>query len=94
MKSIIQLNDECWVCGARNNLHTHHCYYGVKNRKISDREGFIVRLCLLHHEGTDGVHGKNGHELDLRLKQECQKAYEEYHTRDDFVKLIGRNYLD
>ena len=34
-----------------------------------------------------------GHKLDLFLKQTCQKKYEETHTRDDFIKLIGRNYI-
>ena len=35
-----------------------------------------------------------GHELDLFLKKICQQMYERNHTRADFMKLIGRNYLE
>ena len=94
MKSIIQTCKECFVCHSTYNLHLHHCYFGLKNRKISDKNGFTCYLCLQHHEGTDGVHGKNGHELDLQLKRLCQEKYEENHSREDFIRLIGRNYLD
>lgn len=93
MKSIIQNNKECWVCKASFNLHLHHIFFGTANRKISDKNGFTVYLCQYHHEGTYGVHGKNGHKLDQELKQACQKKYEEKHSREDFIKLIGRNYL-
>ena len=41
---------------------------------------------------TFGVHGSKGHELDLYLKRTCQSKYEETHTREEFIKLIGKNY--
>lgn len=47
-----------------------------------------------HNQSDDGVHGKNGHALDLKLKQECQRKYEETHSREEFMALIGKNYLD
>jgi hypothetical protein len=53
-----------------------------------------VDLCYIHHRGTYGVHGKYGHQLDLQLKQHCQREFEKTHTREEFIKLIGRNYLD
>jgi hypothetical protein len=53
----------------------------------------VLKFGYDHHEGTNGVHGMKGHKLDLFLKQTCQKKYEETHTRDDFIKLIGRNYI-
>ena len=32
--------------------------------------------------------------LDWELKRACQQAYEaEGHTREAFIRLIGRNYL-
>lgn len=94
MKSIIQEFKCCLNCGITQNLHNHHIYFGIKNRKISDKNGFTCWLCHHCHEGTDGVHGKNGHELDLQLKRLCQEKYEENHSREDFIRLIGRNYLD
>lgn len=93
MKSIIQDEKYCFVCGRLTNLHLHHIYFG-KNRKISDKNGFTCYLCYEHHEGTFGVHGKYGHELDCKLKQDCQKKFEEKQSREEFMKLIGRNYLE
>jgi len=75
-------------------LEKHHIYYGSALRKISDRCGFWVWLTPELHRGTYGVHGREGHNLDLLLKRDCQRAYEEENTRESFMKLIGRNYLD
>jgi hypothetical protein len=32
--------------------------------------------------------------VDLLLKRLCQVVYEKDHSREDFMKLIGRNYLE
>ena len=61
---------------------------------MSEKNGFKVWLCQEHHEGTYGVHGSKGHDLDIYLKQVCQKKYEETHTRDEFINLIGRSYVE
>lgn len=39
------------------------------------------------------MHGRDGHTLDLRLKQDCQRRFEETHSREEFMAIIGRNYL-
>ena len=71
-----------------------HIYAGSR-RKISEREGFWCYLAgWLHNQSNHGVHGKDGHELDLMLKQHCQMAYEKNHSREEFMALIGKNYLD
>lgn len=94
MKSIIQKTKECYVCKTIYNLHLHHIFFGTANRKISDKNGFTVYLCQYHHEGDYGVHGKYGDKLNRELKQLCQKKYEELgHTTEDFIRLIGKNYL-
>ncbi len=41
-----------------------------------------------------GVHGRDGHEIDLRLKRECQREFEKDKSREEFIRLIGKNYLD
>lgn len=93
-KSIIQEKKECYICGQTQNLHMHHCYFGAK-RKISETNGFKVWLCGYHHnQSNEGVHGKDGHKLDLFLKRICQREYEKKHNREDFINLIGKNYLD
>lgn len=92
-KSILQTEKECYITGSTYNLHKHHIYAGPR-RKISEREGFWVYLIgHYHNQSDDGVHGKNGHELDLMLKQACQRKYEETHSREEFIAIIGKNYL-
>lgn len=92
--SILQNEKACYITGQRNNLHKHHIFFGYANRKISEEQGFWVYLAgWLHNQSAEGVHGKNGHELDLLLKRHAQAKYEETHTREEFIKLIGKNYL-
>lgn len=94
MKSIISDKKECYVCKTINNLHLHHIMFG-KNRKKADKDGLTIYLCYEHHEGTNGVHGKNGHNLDIKLKQLAEKRWIEYYHKDieDFIRAYGCNYL-
>lgn len=92
MKSILQDNKECYFCKSKQGLHLHHIYFG-KNRTVSDKNGFVCYLCFEHHEGTNGVHGKNGDKLDEYLKRTCQEKFERLNSREEFRKLIGKSYL-
>lgn len=76
--------------GARKTFRS----IGTGLRRISDKYGFWVYLTAEKHRGTDGVHGRDGHALDLCLKQECQRRFEQTHSRAEFMQIIGRNYLD
>ena len=59
---------------------------------MSEKNGFIVPLTNDEHNMSDyGVHFNK--ELDLKLKRECQQKFEETHTREEFIRLIGKNYL-
>lgn len=94
MSSIISIKKECYVCGTTNNLHCHHVMFG-RNRKKADEDGLTVYLCYEHHEGTNGVHGKNGHELDIRLKKDAEVRWCQFYNKkpENFLKRYGRNYL-
>ena len=83
----------CYWCHREVPTHLHHIYFGHGKRPVSDRLGFVVYLCPECHEGTNGVHGKNGHGIDTTLKQLCQTVYETEHTREEFIQEIGRSYL-
>ena len=49
-------------------------------------------LCIEHHtQGSEAVHN-NIRNMRI-LQQEAQQAYEKTHTREEFVRLIGRNYM-
>lgn len=85
---------ECYITGSTVGLHKHHVYHGTALRKISEAHGFWCWLRWDWHNGSRyGVHGCDGHNLDMRLKRECQERFEETHTRAEFMNLIGRNYL-
>ncbi len=84
--------NHCYVCKRTGPLENHHVYKGP-NRKISEKYGLKVKLCAMCHRGEKGVHGRDGHKLDLQLKREFQTLFEKDHSRDEFIKIIGRNYL-
>ena len=83
----------CYLTGETRGLEKHHIFFGTGLRRISDKHGFWVWLTAEKHRGTSGVHGRDGHKVDLRLKQDCQRKFEETHTRAEFMAIIGRNYL-
>lgn len=91
-KSIISNYPECFICKDTEFLHRHHIFYGTANRAISEKWGCWVYLCWRHHTGKMGVH--NNRNMDLRLKEMCQRAWEEQNgTREDFIKTFGRSWL-
>lgn len=93
MESILQNERECWLCKRTSNLHCHHIFYGTANRKNSEKYGFKVWLCGYHHNMSKyGVHFNKT--LDLTIKKVCQAKFEETHSRAEFVRIIGKNYLD
>lgn len=94
MKSVLQTEKECYVCGSRAELHSHHCIYGTAGRMASEKRGYKVWLCYEHHEGNSGVHQNPNQGLDLFLKRLSQSHYETHlGTREDFIKEFGRSYL-
>lgn len=73
-------------------LDCHHIYGGNANRKISDKYGLVVWLCQKHHNTAPfGVHHNQKH-MEI-LRQDGQREFEKSHSREEFVKLFGRNYL-
>lgn len=93
VRSLLQRNKACYVCGTIYNLQLHHVFYGTANRRLSDADGCVIYLCLNHHTGAQGVH--NNRKLDLTIKARCQMAWEKQNnkTAEDFIKRYGRNYL-
>lgn len=92
MKSILQNEKVCYLCGKEYGLERHHIFAGVANRRISEAEGLWVWLCGdTCHRGTDGA--QYDPEKNLYLKQMAQMAYEQTHSHREWMKLIRRNYL-
>lgn len=93
--SILQDEKKCFFTGSTENLDCHHIYHGWGNRRISDENGFWVWLRHdLHIADSPHKTPHNDIETDLELQRTCQKKYEETHSREDFISLVGRNYLE
>lgn len=95
--SILQQDRYCYLCDLLEHrymvrgLQEHHIF-GGPNRTVSEAEGLKCWLCLKHHtQGPEAVH--NNIQNARILQQAAQQAYEQNHTRESFVRLIGRNYL-
>lgn len=93
-KSIVQADmSKCFICGTTQGLHTHEIFYGNANRKKSIKYGLYIRLCGNHHNlSSAGVHFNKA--LDLSIKRMGQHKFEEEHSRKEFMKIFGRNYID
>lgn len=83
--------NKCFICHSERNLEMHHCIGGTANRKLSDKYGLTVPLCPDCHRGSEGVH--HNRELDLKLIQQCQQAFEEKYSHKMWMQLIRKNYL-
>ena len=91
MKSILQTENECFLCHTTIWLEEHHIF-GASNRKKSERYGLKVKLChFCHNEPPYGVHFNQ--ERMLKLKQMGQLAFEKEYPDKNFLKEFGRNYL-
>lgn len=88
-KSILTDDLTVSYLSGRPKEDIHHCIFGRGRRQISEREGFIVPLT---HEEHMRVH--QDRELQLYFVRKCQTKYEETHTREEWLKLVGRNYLE
>ena len=95
-KCIMPSNSPYWTNKRLPGLHRHEAFFGVRNRQKSIDDGLVVFLTYQNHEGTYGVHGKNGHYLDQMIKKEAERTWCEYYgkTVEDFIKRYGKNYLE
>jgi len=81
-------NGSCELCGRNGNLELHH----ILRRKVVATFSNCIMLCSECHRGTNGIHGKNGHELDFKLKLELQKKYTENYPTMDLKTLMGGRF--
>lgn len=78
--------EHCLLCGATDpDIHE---IYGGSNRKISMENGFCIPLCRWHHTQIT-IHPQ----LNKTFQISCQRIYEQTHTKEEFIKLIGKNYI-
>lgn len=101
-ESILQnrMDGTCYLCARLHGdyrIHKyreeHHIFLGNPGRKLSEAEGLKAYLCLDHHQtGPEAVH-KN-QKISRLLQQDAQRAFEKTSSRERFMELFGRNYID
>ena len=101
MKSILHDKKErtCFLCmwlhgdySWKDVLHEHHVFFGWANRRLSEKHGLKVYLCLNHHEiGKEAVHVNA--KINKMLQAYAQRKFEEKWPNKDFISIFGRNYI-
>ena len=94
MKRYSILTDDmhkCYITGSTLNIHIHEVFFGAFRNK-SIKYGCCVPLRADYHNmSSHGVHFDR--ELDLKLKCECQRKFEEIHGHEKFMEVFKKNYL-
>lgn len=77
-------------------MQRHEVFFGKAYRQKSIDDGLIVFLTYEQHEGTYGVHGKNGDKFNRYLKEIAEKTYREHYnkTKEEFIARYGKSSLN
>lgn len=104
MKSIMHDKKDrtCYLCmmlhgdnSRKEILQEHHVIYGNGRRKLSEKYGLKVYLCLYHHtygSSEEAVHSNA--EVSEILKKKAQEAFEEKYPDLSFLEIFGKSYTD
>lgn len=83
-----KFDNYCVICGSPR-IQWHHVFMGTANRRVSDRHGYVIPLCVEHH--TE-IH--RNREMSLYWMRKAQTHYEHNKgTREDFIREFGRSWL-
>ena len=89
MKSILQTEKKCFVCGKTYDLAVHHVYEGTANRRVSDATGMTIFLCHYHHNMSDeGIHFNK--ELIYRSRDMHKRFMSGHIHEKSFDPCLGR----
>lgn len=80
------------ICGA-TATELHHIMFRSQVSQLESCKLNHIYLCANCNRGTKGVHGKNGHALDQKLKLMFQNKLEILFTREFLEKEDVRKAL-
>ena len=83
-KNLIKIG-VCENCGLYSKRLDPHEVYGGSNRKRSIKYGFVKLICRKCHQNPTEI---------LKLRKKVQQEFEKEHSREEFILLIGKSYLD
>lgn len=75
---------KCEYCSKETKKLDPHEVYGGSNRKRSIKNNFVKLLCRKCHSNEEIIN---------QLRIDTQKEYEKKHTREEFIKIIGKSYI-
>lgn len=85
----------CFLCGCwetdYNRLQVHHIFQGRGRRQISEKYGLKLTLCERCHEQVH--HSKETADYLHRYGQK-RAMLENNWTKEQFIAVFGKNYLD
>lgn len=87
--------DSCYYTGS-TTVERHHVYYrcGGGLKPICEKYGYVVPLRPDLHPNGVQADIRYAKQIDLELKQLCQRDFEKKHgTREDFRRIFGKSYL-
>lgn len=99
MKSIMHQKDgTCYLCMKLEGndfphliTQEHHVIFGTSNRKLSEKYGLKVYLCLEHHlTGKNAVH--NNAEVRKMLCIDAENRFEEKYPDISFREVFGKSW--
>lgn len=85
------MTGRCFLCRRDGFVHRHHIFEGAR-RHLSEEYGLVVPLCPECHTERD-FSAHRCTDTAVMLKRAAQRKFERSHTREEFIKLFGRNYL-
>lgn len=82
--------EPCIRCGGTNQVSYHESLMG-SNRQNSIKHNLRVPLCFNCHRFA---HDEPSQEYNNSLKIDMQRKFEEAHSRSEFIRIFGRNYIE
>ena len=90
--SIMPKND-LYSIKRETGLVRHEVFYGTGKRELSIKYGLVIFLTpKMHNMSNQGIHFDR--KFDLKVKKIAQAKFEETHTREEFINIFGKSYLD
>ena len=86
-----QDDTKCYVCEGNQYVQRHEIFFGRAYRNKSKQFGLWVNLCMKCH---DIVHFGKDHSLDIQLKQEGQRKFENKFSHQKFMDEFDKNRLE
>lgn len=94
MRSILEPKqvESCYICGQERRYLEEHHVFGGPNRKLSEKHGLKVHLCLeCHRDSKIGVHFNK--ERRMELQAIAQKEFENKYGHEKFMEIFGKSWI-